>query len=73
MSYAAFSERLATVNDLLNALSILTWDSRTMMPPGGVESRSKQIATLTAAARDALLADETRRATDAALREVWAP
>ena len=70
MSYAAFSERLATVNDLLNALSILTWDSRTMMPPGGVESRSKQIATLTAAARDALLADETRKATDAALREV---
>lgn len=70
MSYAAFSERLATVNDLLNALSILTWDSRTMMPPGGVESRSKQIATLTAAARDTLLADETRKATDAALREV---
>lgn len=70
MTYAAFSERLAAVNDLLNAMSILQWDSRTMMPPGGVETRAKQIATLTVAAREMLLSDETRRATDGALREV---
>lgn len=70
MSYAAFSERLASFNDILNAISILQWDSRTMMPRGGVESRSKQIATLTVAARDILLSDETRRATAAAQREV---
>ena len=37
---------------------------------GRVESRSKQIATLTVAARDILLSDETRRATAAAQREV---
>jgi carboxypeptidase Taq len=70
MTYALFSERLAGVNDLLNAMSILQWDSRTMMPPGGVETRAKQIATLTVAAREMLLSDETRRATESALREV---
>lgn len=70
MTLAVFTERLGTVNDLLNALSILQWDSRTMMPPGGVESRAKQISTLTGAAREVLLSDETRKATDGALREV---
>jgi carboxypeptidase Taq len=72
MSLATFSDRMASFNDILNAISILQWDSRTMMPPGGVESRSKQIATLTVAAREMLLADETRRATEAARREVEA-
>lgn len=70
MSYRDFSERMASINDLLNAVSVLQWDSRTMMPPGGVESRAKQLATLTLAARDMLLADDTRRLTDAASREV---
>lgn len=69
MSHAAFQERLGEVNDLLNALSILQWDSRTMMPPGGVSSRASQIATLTGAARNLLLADDTRRLTEAALRD----
>jgi len=70
--YAAFQERIGTINDVLNAVSVLQWDQRTMMPAGGVATRGKQIATLVGVARDLLLADETRRALAAASREVAA-
>ncbi len=70
MSYAEFQQRLGVVNDLLNASSMLVWDSRTMMPPGGVATRGQQIATLTVLARQTLIADETRRLVDAAEREL---
>jgi carboxypeptidase Taq len=66
MSYQKFSARLGIVNDLLCSSSLLTWDSRTMMPSGAVEARGKQIATLTMLARETLLADETLRLLDAA-------
>ncbi|QFU15141.1 carboxypeptidase M32 [Microvirga thermotolerans] len=69
-SLAALNERIAAVNDVLNAASVLTWDSRTMMPPGGAETRGHQIATLTRLARDLLLAPETAAALDAAERAV---
>ena len=69
MGYNAFLERMGEVNDLLNAQSILSWDSRTMMPPGGAETRAKQMATLTVFARDLLVADETRRLLDRAEAE----
>lgn len=69
-SLAALNERIAAVNDVLNATSVLTWDSRTMMPPGGAETRGHQIATLTRVARDLLLAPETARALDAAEKAV---
>jgi carboxypeptidase Taq len=67
---SALNERIAVVNDVLNATSVLTWDSRTMMPPGGAETRGQQIATLTRLARDLLLAPETEAALDAAERGV---
>lgn len=35
--YTAFLERMGTVNDLLNASSVLVWDSRTMMPASGTD------------------------------------
>ena len=66
MSYQEFSARLGIVNDLLCSSSLLTWDSRTMMPAGAVEARGKQIATLTMLARETLLSDETTRLLDAA-------
>ncbi|MBZ6075812.1 carboxypeptidase M32 [Microvirga puerhi] len=69
-SLAALNERVAAVNDVLNAVSVLTWDSRTMMPPGGAETRGQQIATLTRVARDLLLAPETERALDEAEKAV---
>jgi carboxypeptidase Taq len=69
MGYPAFLERMGQVNDLLNAKSILGWDARTMMPPGGAETRAKQEATLSVMARDLLVADDTRRLLDRAEAE----
>jgi carboxypeptidase Taq len=69
-SLVALQERIAAVNDVLNATSVLTWDSRTMMPAGGAETRGHQIATLTRIARDLLLAPETDRALEEAERAV---
>ncbi|MBB4041743.1 carboxypeptidase Taq [Microvirga flocculans] len=69
-SLAALHERIAAVNDVLNATSLLTWDSRTMMPSGGAETRGQQIATLTRIARDLLLAPETEKALEQAERAV---
>jgi carboxypeptidase Taq len=66
VSYQQFAERMGAVNDLLSASSLLTWDSRTMMPSGAVECRGKQIATLTMLAREMLISDETMRLLDAA-------
>lgn len=66
----ALQECIAAVNDVLNATSVLTWDSRTMMPEGGAETRGHQIATLTRIARDLLLSVETQNALEAAERAV---
>lgn len=70
MGYAALLEATGRVNDLLNAGSILSWDARTMMPKGGAETRSKQLATLAVAARNLLCSDEMKRALEAAESEV---
>ncbi|MBT8489086.1 MAG: carboxypeptidase M32, partial [Gemmatimonadetes bacterium] len=70
MGYNALLERMGQVNDLLCAGSVLSWDERTMMPPGGAETRGKQLATLKVFARNHLVADETRRLLDAAEAEV---
>ena len=65
-SLAAMNERIGAINDVLNAASVLVWDSRTMMPAGGAASRGQQIATLTRVALDMLLHADTERALDAA-------
>ena len=69
MGYAAFLERVGQVNDLIIAKQILAWDARTMMPPGGAETRAKQEATLIVMARDLLVSDDTRRLLDQAEAE----
>ena len=51
----ALQARVAAVNDVLNAISVLTWDSRTMMPAGGAQTRGLQISTLTGLALELLL------------------
>src|SRR6478735_7190710 len=70
MSLNNLRERIGAVNDVLCALSLLVWDSRTMMPSGGTATRGAQIASMTRLARELLLSPETRRALDGALREV---
>jgi carboxypeptidase Taq len=69
-SLVALQECIAAVNDVLNATSLLTWDSRTMMPAGGAETRGQQIATLTRIARDLLLAPETEKALEHAEKDI---
>lgn len=70
MSYAAFEAEIARVNDVLCAVNLLTWDSRTMMPPGGLEARAKQIATLVGIARDMATSDTLQRAIEEASAEL---
>src|SRR5437763_9908950 len=52
MSYSAFEAEVAKVNDVLCAVNLLIWDSRTMMPQAAAEARGKQLGTLVELARD---------------------
>ena len=70
MSYADFETQIARINDILCALNLMAWDSRTVIPPGGVDARAEQVATLTAIARDLATGDDLRRAIDAARNEL---
>ena len=38
--------RLVEVSDLESATAVLSWDQYTYMPPGGAETRARQVATL---------------------------
>jgi carboxypeptidase Taq len=38
-AFQAFEEYVAQLNDLMCALSVLTWDARTQMPPRGAQTR----------------------------------
>ena len=67
---AALQARVAAVNDVLNAISVLTWDSRTMMPAGGAQTRGLQISTLTGLALELLLSPQTEAALAAAEQAV---
>ncbi|MCL6525276.1 MAG: carboxypeptidase M32 [Thermaceae bacterium] len=69
MSYSELIQRVAEINDVLNALSVLTWDARTQMPPAGAETRGYQLATLTDIARRLILSRELKQALEAAERE----
>ena len=44
--FEQLKERLAEVGDLRNAASLLFWDQRVMMPPGGSGARAEASATL---------------------------
>lgn len=70
MSFDAFEQQVAKLNDVLCAINLLTWDSRTMMPPGGLEARSRQIATLVGIARDMATGDELQRSIEDARAEL---
>ena len=70
MSYADFQHRIARINDVLCTLNLLAWDSRTMMPPGGVEARAEQVSTLTMLAREMATSDAMADALEAARDEV---
>jgi carboxypeptidase Taq len=71
-AYKVLSEQVAQINDILNAISVLTWDARTQMPPGGVETRGQQIATLSSLAQERLTSGPLRDALESAEGEVAA-
>ncbi len=45
-SYRNLEERYRRLADVSGALSVLHWDRSTVMPDGGAEARSAQMATL---------------------------
>ena len=69
-AYDDFQQHIAEINDILNAVSLMTWDARTQMPPRGVETRGLQMATLTRLAQERCTSETTARLLDAAEREV---
>ncbi len=52
---------LAEVTDLGRAALVLEWDQETQMPPGGIQSRAEQLATLNRLAHVRFIADNTGR------------
>ena len=60
MSYAAFQSEIGRINDILCTVNLLSWDARTVMPPGGMDARGRQIATLTSLARDLATGDASQ-------------
>lgn len=69
-AYTDFQQHIAELNDLLCAISILRWDVRTQMPPGGAVTRGNQLATLTRIAQAHFVGDNTARLLDQAEAEV---
>ncbi|RPJ00471.1 MAG: carboxypeptidase M32, partial [Chloroflexi bacterium] len=69
-AFDEFRQHIAILNDILNTLNILKWDSRTQMPPGGSETRGYQLATLSRLARDHFVSDKTARLLDDAEAEI---
>jgi carboxypeptidase Taq len=54
-------ERLAEVNDLTKAATLLLWDQRVMMPPGGAEARADSLGTVSRLAQERFIDDEVGR------------
>ena len=61
-AYETLTAQVAQVSDILNAISVLTWDARTQMPSGGAETRGQQLATLSSLAQERLTGDSLKAA-----------
>ncbi len=55
---------LAEVDDLRKALTVLFWDQRVMMPPGGAEARAEALATVGRLAHERFVVPELGRLLD---------
>jgi carboxypeptidase Taq len=53
--------RLAEVNDLSKAATLLFWDQRVMMPPGGSAARAEALATVSSLAQERFVAADIGR------------
>jgi carboxypeptidase Taq len=63
-------EVLGEVSDLERAGAVLRWDQETYMPPGGVEDRANQLATLSRLGHERFTSREVARLLEAAEAEV---
>jgi carboxypeptidase Taq len=57
-SFLELKRRLAEVNDLAKAMSLLLWDQRTKMPPKGAAVRAEQLGTLSRLKHERFTSDE---------------
>ncbi len=57
-AFERLRERLAEVSDLTKAATLLLWDQRVMMPPGGAEARAEALATVSRLAQERFIDDE---------------
>lgn len=69
-AYEQFEGHIAELNDILNSISVLKWDARTNMPPGGAQTRGNQLATLSRIANDHFVSDKTAKLLDAVEAEI---
>jgi carboxypeptidase Taq len=54
-------QRLAEVNDLTKAATLLLWDQRVMMPPGGAPARAEALGTISRLAQERFIDTELGR------------
>src|SRR5439155_15609676 len=57
-------DRLAEVNDLTKAATLLLWDQRVLMPPGGAVARAEALGTVSRLAQERFIDGETGRLLD---------
>lgn len=62
--------KLADVNALYAAMSMLDWDQQTYMPKGGAAARAEHTSILARMAHETFVSDETQRALEDAAKEV---
>jgi carboxypeptidase Taq len=67
---ARLRDTLGEVTDLWRAAAVLRWDQETCMPPGGVEDRANQTATLSRLAHERFTSPEMARLLEEAEAEV---
>lgn len=58
-TFEALKARLHMVSDLAGAAGLMSWDQRTMMPPGGAGVRAERMATIGRLAHELFVAEET--------------
>ncbi len=68
--FRALVEHLGEVTNVNRATSLLGWDQRVNMPPGGAAARSRQLATLSRIGHDLFVDEKTARLLDAAESEI---
>ncbi|MBD0348081.1 MAG: carboxypeptidase M32 [Thermoleophilia bacterium] len=62
--FADLKQRLAEINDLSRAGSLLAWDQRVMMPPAAAAVRGEQLATVTSIVHERFTSPEVGRLLD---------